>query len=128
MILAHMINTDEDALICDFAETYHIYDYRSLQLHMAGIFACGLRPDSRIGMAITKSKLTTDQTLLAMISDNTRMLAWLNSSDGMRGINRPRSLVEILMENIKPKESGMETFDSGQEFDDEWRRLTGGEQ
>ena len=54
--------------------------------------------------------------------------AWLNSSDGMRGINRPRSLVEILMENIKPKESRMETFDSGQEFDDEWRRLTGGEQ
>lgn len=47
-----MINTDEDALICDFAETYHIYDYRSLPLHMAGIFACGLRPDSRIGMAI----------------------------------------------------------------------------
>lgn len=123
-----MINTDEDALICDFAETYHIYDYRSLPLHMAWIFACGLRPDSRIGMAITESKLTTDQTLLAMISDNTRMLAWLNSSDGMRGINRPRSLVEILMESVKPKESRMETFDSGQEFDDEWRRLTGGEQ
>ena len=22
-----MINIDEDAIICDFAETYHIYDY-----------------------------------------------------------------------------------------------------
>ena len=30
MILANMIKTDEDALICDLAETYQIYDYNGL--------------------------------------------------------------------------------------------------
>ncbi len=124
-----MINTDEEALICDFAETYHIYNYRSLPLHMAGIYACGLRQDSRIIMAMSKTKLTADQTLLAMISDNTRMLAWLNSADGMRGVNRPKSLVEILLGNVKQNvSSGIEAFETGQDFDDEWRRLTGGDE
>lgn len=128
MILAHMINTDEEALICDFAETYHIYDYRSLPLHTVGIFACGLRPDSRIGMRISNSKLTTDQTILALIADNTRVLTWLNSADGAKGVNRPKSLVEALLGEMKPKESGIETFETGQDFDDAWRKLTGGEQ
>lgn len=123
-----MINTDEEALICDFAETYHIYNYRSLPLHMVGIYACGLRQDSRIIMAMSKTKLTADQTLLAMISDNTRMLAWLNSADGMRGVNRPKSLVEILLGNVKQNvTSGIKAFDTGQDFDNEWRRLTGGD-
>lgn len=124
-----MINTDEEALICDFAETYHIYNYRSLPLHMVEIYACGLRQDSRIIMAMSKTKLTADQTLLAMISDNTRMLAWLNSADGMRGVNRPKSLVEMLLGNVKQNvSSGIEAFETGQDFDDEWRRLTGGDE
>ena len=41
-----MIATDEDALICDFAETYHIYDYRSLDVEYAATLAYGLRDDS----------------------------------------------------------------------------------
>ena len=112
------MNIDEEALICDFAETYHIYDYKSLPLRTVGIFACGLRPDSRIGMRISDSKLTTD---------NTRAIAWLNSSDGAKGINRPKSLVEALIGEKKTIESVIETFETGQDFDDEWRRLTGGE-
>lgn len=77
---------------------------------------------------MSKTKLTADQTLLAMISDNTRMLAWLNSADGMRGVNRPKSLVEILLGNVKQNvTSGIKAFDTGQDFDNEWRRLTGGD-
>lgn len=122
-----MINVDEEALICDFAETYRIYNYKSLPLQMVGTFACGLRHDSRIGMRISDSKLTTDQTILALIADNTRMLAWLNSSDGAKGIKRPKSLVEALIGERNTQESGIETFETGQDFDDEWKRLTGGE-
>lgn len=43
-----MMATDEDALICDFAETYHIYDYRQLKPSYAATLAAGLREDSRI--------------------------------------------------------------------------------
>lgn len=122
-----MLNVDEEALICDFAETYRIYDYKSLPLQTVGTFACGLRPDSRIGMRISDSKLTTDQTLLALVADSTREIAWLNSLEGAKGINHPKSLVKALIGEKKTTESVIETFDTGQDFDDEWRRLTGGE-
>ena len=62
-----------------------------------------------------------------MVADNTRAIAWLNSSDGAKGINRPKSLVEALIGEKKTIESAIETFETGQDFDDEWRRLTGGE-
>ena len=47
LILAAMAARDEDALVCDMAETYHIFDYRALPLFLAARLACGLREDSR---------------------------------------------------------------------------------
>lgn len=126
MILAHMMNLDKNALLCDLAETYHIYDYRSLPLHMVGIFACGLREDSRIMMKISGIKIDTTQALLASIADNTRMLAWLQSNDGVKGTNRPNSLLRILSGAEQHNESNIETFESGNDFDEEWDRLTRG--
>ncbi|WP_448861695.1 DUF5361 domain-containing protein [Dorea sp.] len=122
-----MMNIDKNALLCDLAETYHIYDYRSLPLHMVGIFACGLREDSRIMMKVMGVKVNTIQTLLALIADNTRLIAWLQSSDGEKGINRPKLLLAMMSEE-KYSENNIETFENGQQFDDEWNRLTGGEQ
>lgn len=122
-----MMNLDKNALLCDLAETYHIYDYRSLPLHMVGIFACGLREDSRTMMKVMGVKVNTIQTLLALIADNTRLIAWLQSSDGEKGINRPKPLLAMMSEE-KYSENNIETFENGQQFDDEWNRLTGGEQ
>lgn len=121
-----MMNLDKNALLCDIAETYHIYDYRSLPLHMVGIFACGLREDSRIMMKVMGVKVNTIQTLIALIADNTRLIAWLQSSDGEKGINRPKPLLAMMSEE-KYSENNIETFENGQQFDDEWNRLTGGE-
>lgn len=122
-----MINIDEEAFICDMAETYHIYDYKSLPLHMVGIFACGLRQNSRIAMKISGAKFSLEQIVLAAIADGTRMTAWLNSMNGEKGIKKPTSLVEILLGNETDEESIIETFDSGQDFNDEWIRMTRGE-
>ena len=108
-----MINIDEDAIICDFAETYHIYDYKSLPLGTVGTFACGLRADSRIGMKMSNSKITTDQTLLALIADNTKAIAWLNSKDGAKGINRPKSLFESRLGDMETPASKKETCECG---------------
>jgi len=43
-----MIHTDEDALICDLAETYHIFNYRELPPSLAATLSVGLKDDSRI--------------------------------------------------------------------------------
>lgn len=121
-----MINEDEAALICDLAETYHIYNYRSLPCKTVAAFSCGLRNDSRIKMILSGSSITLKEMLLAAIVDNTSLLAWLQSEDGVHGVNRPKSLLSKIME-IETDSDEIVLFDSGEEFDETWRKLTGKE-
>ena len=118
-----MLNVDRHALICDLAETYNIYDFKSLPCHVVGIFACGLRSDSRIILKLSEQKVTTDQLILASILDTTKMLLWINSEDGRKNRNRPESIAKKLAEG-DTKES--QTFDSGEDFMAEWAKYTGG--
>lgn len=120
-----MINTDEDALICDLAETYKIYDYRSLPCKTVAALSFGLRNNSRIKMKLSGTSITTEEMLLAAIVDNTRMVAWLLTKDASSGLNRPKSLLSKLMGNTE--NSDIVAFESGDDFDKEWKRRNGGE-
>ena len=64
-----MIAADEEALICDLAETYNIYDYRSLSPRMAAVFSCGLRDDSRIKLAMSDTKYPLGTILSVLTFD-----------------------------------------------------------
>ena len=55
-----MLKKDEEALICDFAETYHIYDYKRLPLTTVAALAVGLRENSRLKMAMNEAETTTE--------------------------------------------------------------------
>lgn len=55
MALAKMISIDRDALLCDLAETYHIYSMRGLPARTLAVLAFGLRADSRIISIMRKS-------------------------------------------------------------------------
>lgn len=110
-----MIRFDEDALICDLAETYQIYDYRQLPLQMVAVFSYGLRDDSRIKMSISKQSVPLDTLLLAGVSDRLSMLLWSKTVDAEKGRNRPDSIFDSLT-NVK-KESSQLTFASGEEFE-----------
>lgn len=123
-----MIATDEDALICDFAETYHIYDYQGLPVQYAAVLACGLGPNSRIKMAISKGKAPTEVILLAAILDRLSLLVWLNTRDAQKGRNRPKPLVESLLGG-KQSDSEVTAFECGAAFEHERERLmkVGGE-
>ena len=109
-----MIRFDEDALICDLAETYQIYDYQQLPLQMVAVFSYGLRDDSRIKMSISKQSVPLETMLLAGLSDRLALLLWTKTKDAEHGRNRPDSISESLT-NVK-KESSQLTFDSGEEF------------
>lgn len=67
--------------------------------------------------------MTTEQMLDAMIADNTAMVAWLNSEDGRKGSNRPKSILKLLLGEHDSKE--IVSFDTGESFEKEWRRLAG---
>ena len=121
-----MVITDEDALICDFAETYGIYDYRRLPLRRAAVFASGLRENSRIKIKMSGLNAAPDTVLNAAIADRVGMLVWMQSTDGIKGRNRPVSILEKLLN--PQKEELIAAFESGRAFDEERKRLLGMEE
>ena len=69
MTLASMMALDENALICDLAETYQIYDYRSLPVFTVAALSAGLRENSRIMTEIRGGTLVSQEYCLALIYD-----------------------------------------------------------
>lgn len=119
-----MINLDEDSLICDLAETYHIYDYRALPPRMVGVLACGLRDDARIKMVMSGQKISTDNMLRAGILDRLSILVWQNTEDGHEGRNMPESVLSKLIG--EQKENNTMSFNSGAELEAYRERLING--
>ena len=110
----------EDDVICDFAETYHIYDYRALLPSLAATLCVGLPDSSRIKRRIAGVKITLTEMLLALVVDGINTRVWQNTKDGMKGRNRPESLYKRLTEEKQPKED-LETFDDVNSYE-EWYR------
>lgn len=117
-----MINLDEGALICDFAETYHIYNYREFEPFYVATLANGLRENSRIKMALADTKVDLYITLLAAIADRVSVLIWQNTKDGQNGTNMPVSILESFN---KPAEKN-HGFASGEDFDMAWKAAMNG--
>ncbi len=115
MILAHMMAIDEEALICDFAETYHIYNYQSLPVHLAAIFACGLRDTSRIQQKLNDINIGMEGLLMAGVLDRLSMILWGMTEEGKKGINRPRSVTGIILGKTDAGE--IETFDTIEDYE-----------
>lgn len=106
-----MIILDEDSLICDFAETYHIYDYKALPLKLAATLANGLRRDSRIKMALADQTMPLEVFLLAGILDRLSIL--LGGKDA-------KLVTDIL---IPKKEQESYGFETGEQFEAAWAAM-----
>lgn len=119
-----MVATDEDALICDLAETYQIYDYRRLPLKMVAVFSFGLRENSRIKMKMNDIEVPFETLLLAGIQDKLNVLIWQQTKDGMNGRNYPQSMAAMLMKSQqKAKTSDLIGFESSEDFLKEREKL-----
>ena len=114
-----MIALDEDALVCDLAETYQIYDYKQLPLNEVAVFAYGLRDDSRIKQMMSDQIVPLETTLLASIVDRLSVSLWLQTKDGQKGVNRPTSIAEMLTKNNKEESDERDylVFESGEDFE-----------
>ena len=111
-----MIQVDEDALICDLAETYHIYDYKQLPLTKVAVFAIGLKNNSRIKMKMSGQLVPMETLLLAGISDRLSILMWRQTQDGQKGRNMPVMILDALTLR-KSKESDVIVFSSGEDYE-----------
>lgn len=117
-----MIKLDEDALICDLAETYQIYDYRQLPLLRVAVFSCGLKEDSRIKMRLNNQVVPMETLLLAGLSDKISVLLWTKTKDGQKGKNRPPMIMDAFNQtNTKQRDAVV--FNSGEEFEQRRKEL-----
>ncbi len=104
-----MINLDCDALECDFAETYHIYDLRALPLRKAALYAAGLRDNSRIKMRMANMPVPFDELLMASVTDKLSIVISV-----LAGGDKPPFIVDKILDS--EKENGAILFDSGEDF------------
>lgn len=111
-------------LICDFAETYTIYDYRSLPLSLVVTFFVGLREDSRVKRLNKKVKVEHQTWLMMLIYDSLTILLYKLSGEKVK----ESELLTVAYLNEAEKENATEekakAFDSPDDFITEWNRRT----
>lgn len=114
-----MLKKDEDALICDFAETYHVYDYKRLPLNTVASLAVGLRDDSRIKMRLSGTTVSPEFMLQAAMVDALNLLVWTKTKYAEKGTNLPKSITDELLK----REKDISAFASGKDFDEARTRI-----
>ena len=116
MGLAHMIHVDKTALLCDMAETYHIYDVNRFPARYIAMLACGLKADSRIKTKMAGVELLPPNSLLyAFIVDELRIIRYGLMGDKK---NKPVFVTEIMENGLPEKE--FKGFDTAEDFN-KWR-------
>lgn len=114
MILAGMIAEDRNALICDLAETYQIYDYERVPAKTLGILAAGLRENSRIRQKLEGIKAAPDTIIMAKIYDLVNIMLWSKTKDAEKGRNYPKSFAKVFIDSDEPEPTA---YANGAEFE-----------
>ena len=85
-------------------------------------------PDTNLDAAIAMVqgsdggvKVTLEDMLLASIADHTKLLTWMQTEDARKGKNRPKTILPRL---LGEEERKIISFETGEEFEKEWKRLT----
>lgn len=119
-----MIATDEDSLICDLAQYYHFFDYKSKPVELVATLAAGLPEDSRIMRKLYNQNISKSELMLAAIYDDLNTYLYSMTSNAKHGINRPTSIVEKWL-NITEQKENM-AFDSVNSYEKAKQRILGG--
>lgn len=120
-----MISLDRSALICDLAETYGILDWKAVPVATLALLAVGLRENSRIKMRLSGRNVPVEHLLLAAALDRLSTLVWFQTGDGEKGINRPKSMVAILLGDAQETGGDVQSFETSEEFEQQWQSITG---
>ena len=121
----------EDALICDFAQFYHIYDIDSLDVRTAAILMSGLPKESRLVKELTGNKPDQETLLMASILDTARSIEYaVFQAHSKKKLKRPQSVVKKLLgidtEDEQKHHYDVRGFETAEEFYETWNRLVQG--
>lgn len=110
-----MIKMDEEAVLCDMAETYHVLAPYELAPSLFAILAKGLPENARIKRKMAKTKGSVEEMLLANISDLLNLILWTKTKDGQKNRNRPKRITPLFLESVEEPKYG--SFESAEEFE-----------
>lgn len=96
-----MLATDRDALLCDLAEVYHIFDFHALPVTTLAALSVGLRDDSRIKMKMAGINYVPPVVILASIADNLAALRY--SLTAKKGAEKPKMFTKIMTDKTERK-------------------------
>ncbi len=113
-------------MICDFAETYHILNWRGLPIKLSAVLAFGLSEDSRTKRKMSNENVSVDTLLRASILDQLQIIRWYQTEDGREGKNPPRMMVDVLRGVEKTNVSRVTAFATVEDFEERRRRIIGG--
>lgn len=120
-----MIATDEEALMADFLEYYHVADWRAFPVRTTAALAFHLSPESRIKRKMSGREWSMETLLLAALIDRVATLTWMFSEDGAKGRNRPESVYVMLSgEKQKQQADDLQKFRTGADFMKRWAEVT----
>lgn len=112
-----MMSLDEDALLCDLAETYHIYSFDALPITTIATLACGLRDNSRIKCKLAGVRAPLDTVLLSMIADRLSLILWSKTKDGQKNKNRPDPITpKLYLTETEEERVKVKGYNSPQDF------------
>lgn len=115
-----MLNKDSDSLQCDLAETYGIYNMRSLPVRTVAVFSYGLGDESRIKKKLSGQQVSMQIQLMASIADSLNLLLWTRSKEGTE---KPKSILSALIESDR---DGYEGFETPEAFEERRKQLIEG--
>ena len=114
-----MMALDRDALICDLAEEYQIYDMRSLPVQLIATLSVGLREDSRIKKRISGRKYSRQELLLARIADKLSALIWLWGGYG--DAEETPSIIDAMIGGVPEEPEGkFKVYRTAEDFMNAW--------
>jgi len=102
-----MLALDRDSFICDMAETYRLFDIKSVPIKLLAVLASGLGVDSRIRLKQEGLLAPWEVVLMATMVD-----MWSLDDDG-------RITPRFLVAEQKAKKDAFKVFDSAEEFEKE---------
>ena len=120
------MDLDADAVLCDFAETYRIYDLYQYPCEYVAALAAGLRENSRIKIKQSGLRISPELFALGACADRLGTLVWFKTKDGRDGVNRPASVLKLLSGETEEQRTSR-GYASGEDFRREWNRLSRGE-
>lgn len=75
----------------------------------------GLRHDSRLATSVSGHNYCNTEMMIARIIDELSFIAWTKTKDAKNGANRPKSLINAMLNKTEEKDT--QGYESGADFE-----------